>query len=309
MPAESKASIYSALAANLAVAVAKFAAAAVTGSSAMLSEGIHSVVDTSNELVLLLGLRLSKRPADATHPFGHGKELYFWTLIVAIMIFAVGGVISAYEGFLHVSQPRPLESPKWNYIVLGCAFVFESVSLTVAYREFRNLHRGGMWRAIRDTKDPTTLAVMFEDSSDLAGLVIAFLGVFLGHAFGNRYLDGVASLVIGFMLAGVAILLAKECHGLIVGEGADPKMLAEIRVLAAADPGIELVGYPLTMYFGPHAILLTLDVQFRKEQSVIDLTASVDRVESAIRERFPDIKRIFIEAESLRSAGHVQSGP
>ncbi|MDQ2901435.1 MAG: cation diffusion facilitator family transporter, partial [Acidobacteriota bacterium] len=243
---------------------------------AMLSEGIHSVVDTSNGFVLLLGLRLSKRPADSTHQLGHGKELYFWTLIVAVMIFAVGGGISAYEGFFTSAIRARLKAPSGTtYIVLGCAFAFESVSLTIAYREFRKRHRGGMWKAIRDTKDPTALAVMFEDSSDLAGLIIAFLGVLLGHALGNRYMDGIASLVIGVMLAGVAILLAKECRELIVGEGADPRMLAEIRELAASDPGIELVGYPLTTYFGPQTILLTLDVQFRKEQSVMDLTASV----------------------------------
>ena len=304
MAAESRFSIYAAIAANLAIAVTKFSAAVVTGSSAMFSEGIHSVVDTGNGLLLLLGLRLSNRAPNVEHPFGHGKELYFWTLIVAVGIFAVGGGISTYEGILHLLHPRLPENPKWNYIVLACAAVFESISLIIALREFRKNHGAqSFWQALRTTKDPTTLTVILEDSAALAGLAIAFIGVVVGHRYSNVYADGIASTVIGVMLAGVAVLIAAECRGLIVGEGADPRMLAKIRQLACADPAVDDVGDPLTMYFGPHTILLALDVQFGRELSTGDLTAAIERIESAIRQAFPDIRRIFIEAESIKAVG------
>ncbi|MDQ6698992.1 MAG: cation diffusion facilitator family transporter [Acidobacteriota bacterium] len=304
MAEHSKTSVYAAIAANIAIALTKIVAAVSTGSSAMFSEGIHSVVDTGNGLLLLLGLRLSERPPDAEHPFGHGKELYFWTLIVAVGIFGVGGGISTYEGVLHLLHPRLPENPKWNYIVLGCAAVFEGASLTIALREFwKNQGAQSFWQALRTTKDPTTLTVVLEDTAALAGLAIAFLGVFVGHQFSNPYADGLASTAIGIVLAGVAILIAAECRGLLIGEGADPQMLATIRRLASADPAVDDVGFPLTMYFGPHTILLALDVQFRKELSAGDLTSAIDRIESVIRSNFPDIRRIFIEAEAIRAAG------
>jgi cation diffusion facilitator family transporter len=214
--AESRKAIYAAIGANLAIAATKFTAAAFTGSSAMISEGIHSLVDTGNGGLLLLGIERSQQPADATHPFGYGKELYFWTLIVAIMIFAVGGGISAYEGLLHILNPRPIENPLWNYVVLGLAIVFEGLSFFVAFRAFQAAKgEEAFWRAIHTSKDPTTFTVLFEDAAALLGLIVALAGIYLAHEFDNPYFDGGASIVIGTILAAVAVLLAYETKGLL----------------------------------------------------------------------------------------------
>jgi cation diffusion facilitator family transporter len=301
--AESRKAIYAAIGANLAIAATKFTAAAFTGSSAMISEGIHSLVDTGNGGLLLLGIERSQQPADAAHPFGYGKELYFWTLIVAIMIFAVGGGISAYEGLLHILNPAPIENPLWNYIVLVLAIIFESVSFYIAFRAFQAAKGEQVfWRAIHISKDPTTFTVLFEDAAALLGLIVALLGVFLAHEFDNPYFDGAASIVIGTILAAVAVLLAYETKGLLVGEGADPKTLMEIRRLAESDPAVERVNRALTMYFGPHTVLLAMDSQFRKDLSATELEQTVDRLEEAIRGRYPDVQHIFIESDSLPSS-------
>lgn len=266
----------------------------------MLSEGIHSLVDTGNGLLLLLGLRLSKKPPDQTHPFGHGKELYFWTLIVAILIFAAGGGVSLYEGVIHLIRPSPLEDPFWSYLVLGLAVIFEGISWAVAYREFRKVQgEQGVWETIHASKDPTIFSVLFEDSAALLGLTAAFLGVYLGHQFNNPYFDGGASIVIGVILAMVAVLLAYESKELLVGEGVDPHLLANIRRMAEADTSVARVLRALTMYFGPHQALLTLDVQFHSGLATSDLEAAIDRLEAAIRKQYPDITRIFIEADTL----------
>ncbi len=300
MAAGSTTAVYAAIAGNLAIAVAKFAAAAFTGSSAMLSEGIHSMVDTSNGGLLLLGMRLSRRPADAIHPFGHGKELYFWTLVVSFLIFGVGGGVSAYEGIRHMIHPRPLEDPTWNYIVLGIAALFESIVLVIAVRAFRaQKGRNSTWREIQTTKDPTTFVVLLEDTAALLGLVIGFAGVYLGHRFDNPYFDGGASLAIGVLLMGVAVLLGYESKGLLVGEGADAATLEKIRALALAEPAVGRIGNVLTMYFGPHTVLLTMDVQFTEGQSVVEQAEATVRLEKQIRARHPDIKHIFIEARAL----------
>jgi cation diffusion facilitator family transporter len=293
----SKITVYAAIAGNLAIAVSKFVAAFFTGSSAMLSEGIHSLVDTGNGGLLLFGIRQSKKPPDETHPFGHGKELYFWTLIVAIVIFAGGGGMSIYEGITHLVHPSPIESPFWNYTVLGLATLFEGISWTVAYKEFRTTQgRRGLWEAIHVSKDPTVFTVLFEDSAALLGLLVAFLGVFLGHQFDNPYFDGSASILIGFILATVAILLAYESKGLLIGEGVQPRMLEDICTLVREDAAVERVMRPLTMHFGPHEILLNLEVQFRCRLSAAELAGAVNRIEQRIRSRHPDITRIFIEA-------------
>src|SRR5919109_2383527 len=230
--ASSKRTIFAAIGANIAIAATKFVAAAFTGSSAMLSEAIHSLVDSGNGLLLLLGIRMSQKPADLSHPFGYGKELYFWTLIVAIMIFAVGGGMSMYEGITHLTHPTPLHSPLWNYIVLGLAIVFEGYSWSVAVKEFRAAWQGQeVWRAIHTSKDPTLFTVLFEDSAALLGLLVALAGVYLGHQLENPYLDGIASVVIGIILAVVAVLLAFERKGVFVGERADTEAVASIRAL------------------------------------------------------------------------------
>lgn len=297
-----KKTILAAMVANLAIAITKFVAAALTGSSAMLSEGIHSVVDTGNELILLLGIRLSKRPADANHPFGHGQELYFWTLIVAILIFAIGGGMSAYEGILHLTHPHPIENPTWNYIVLGLAIVFEGISWVVALREFLpSVGKQTFWQAVRTSKDPTIFTVLFEDSAALLGLIVAFVGILLGQLLNNPYLDGVASIVIGFILAVVAVLLAYESRGLLVGEAADPATVAHIRSLVRADPAVEGVLQVLTLHFGPNEVLLNLEIQFRRSLTAEEVAQAVDRLESLIRSQHSNVKNIFIEAKSLSS--------
>jgi cation diffusion facilitator family transporter len=292
--------VYAAIAGNLLIAVSKFVAAAFTGSSAMLSEGIHSLVDTGNGGLILLGLRLSKRPADKSHPFGYGKELYFWTLIVAIMIFAVGGGMSIYEGLIHLRNPVEQSSVIWNYAVLGMAVLFEGYSWTVAYKEFRKeIGDRTIWQAVRESKDPTVFTVLFEDSAAMLGLVVAFLGVFFGHLLGMPELDGVASIIIGLILAAVSVLLAYESKGLLIGEGADEKTVEKMRTLIAQDNDIEQVGRALTMYFGPNEMLLNVEVQFCDGLSGRELESAVDRMEKNIRTTFPFVKRIFIEAETL----------
>lgn len=300
MSAGSKKAVVAAVIANVAIAAMKFAAAAFTGSSAMLSEGIHSLVDTGNGGLLLLGLRLSRKPPDAAHPFGYGKELYFWSLIVAVTIFGVGGGISIYEGILHLIHPKPLEDPTWSYVVLGLAFVFEGSVLAIALKEFlAHKPEKGFWQSIRATKDPTTFVVVFEDTAALLGLVAAFLGIFLGHRLQNPYLDGLASVVIGLILASVAGFLARESKSLLVGEGADPRTLESVTALAEADPAVERIERPLTMHFGPNTVLLTLNVRFRGDVSALEAEAAVLRLEKSIQEKHPAIQHIFIEASSL----------
>jgi cation diffusion facilitator family transporter len=299
--AHSPKAVYAAIAGNLAIAVTKFIAAGVSGSSAMLAEGIHSLVDTGNGMLLLLGLRRARRPANDLHPFGYGKELYFWTLIVAIMIFAVGGGISAYEGILHLKHPKPLGDPTINYVVLGLAFLFEGWAWSVAYREFRRQMRKdqSLWGAVKASKDPTTFTVLFEDSAAMAGLVVAFLGIFFGHLLQNPYLDGAASVLIGVILAAVALLLVVETKDLLLGESMGRMAVANIRRLAEAEPHVEQAARPLTMHLGPHEVLVNLDLQFRRGLSTTDIAAAVDRIESSIRTAHPEVKRIFLEAEGL----------
>jgi cation diffusion facilitator family transporter len=298
--AESGRAIYAAIAANVAIAASKFVAAAFTGSAAMVAEGVHSLVDTGNGALLLLGRRLSRKPADAAHPFGYGKELYFWTLIVAIEIFGIGGGVSIYEGILHLWHPVRFENPIWNYAVLGFAFVAEGISFMVATKAFL-AEKGelSVWRAVRDSKDPTTFAVLFEDGAAMLGLVAAFVGVFLADRLDNPYFDAGASIVIGLILATVAVLLAYESKGLLVGEAVDPDMLRDIRRLTQSEPGVLSVGRAMTMHFGPDTILLAMDVRFRPDIPASEVERTVDRVEKKIRDRHPEVKHIFIEADSL----------
>jgi cation diffusion facilitator family transporter len=301
MARHSPTAVYAAIAANFGIAVTKFAAAAVTGSSAMMAEGIHSLVDTGNGGLLLLGIRKARKPADAQHPFGHGKELYFWTLIVAILIFAVGGGVSFYEGIRHLRHPVEVEDPRWAYAVLAVAAVFEGYAWTVALRELRRgRERRGIWRLVQQSKDPTTFTVLFEDTAALLGLIVAFLGLFLGQRLDNPYFDGAASVVIGLILAGVAVLLAYETKGLLIGEAVEPATLQSIRTLAEDDPAVARVIRPLTMHFGPHDVLLTMELEFEKGQSAAEAAAAVDRIDRAIRTSHPQIRHIFIEAQSLK---------
>jgi cation diffusion facilitator family transporter len=294
--------VYGAIASNLVIAAAKFFAAFVSGSSAMLSEGIHSVVDTGNELLLLLGVHRSRKPADDMHPFGHGQELYFWSLIVAILLFGLGGGMSSYEGISHLQHPIDIRDPTWNYVVLGVAFVAEGTSWVVALRKLLEKKKEGQsfWRALRNSKNPAVYTVLAEDSAALAGIVVALLGVFFGHRLHNPSLDGAASIVIGAILVTVALFLVFESRDLLLGESADADIVQEIRKLAESDPAVLRVSRPLTMHFGPDQVLLNLDIEFRPELSAAEVTAAVDRVEARIRTARPNIRRIFIEAESLK---------
>ncbi|OKS84870.1 cation diffusion facilitator family transporter [Mucilaginibacter polytrichastri] len=297
--AESKSSVYGALAANTGIAVLKFVAASISGSSAMLSEAIHSTVDAGNGLLILLGISRSKRPADDQHPFGHGKEVYFWSLIVSILIFGLGGGMSIYEGIEHLRHPEELGNPFWNYMVLGGAFLFEGASFVLAIRNFnKEKGNGSFWTELRKSKDPASFAVIYEDAAALLGLIIAFLGVFLGHYFNNLLFDGAASLIIGLVLAFVAIIMVIESRDLLIGESARSEMIDGICNLVLADPDVQHVRRPLTMQMAPNEILLALDVQF-KEISGIQVTKVISRLEGNIRTQFPDIKRIYIEARNL----------
>jgi cation diffusion facilitator family transporter len=301
MEAQSHRAVYAAIAGNLAIAATKFVAAAFTGSSAMLAEGVHSLVDTGNGALLLLGLRRSRKPADAAHPFGHGKELYFWTLIVAIMIFAVGGGVSIFEGIRHLRRPVAIEDPAWAYGVLAFAMLFEGGSWLVALKEFRAQKKENSWLgAVRASKDPTTFTVLFEDSAAMLGLVFAFLGVFLGERFDNPYFDGAASIAIGALLCGVAWFLAHESRGLLVGEAVDPRIRKSLCEIAEADPQVRRVVRLLTMHLAPRDVLLTLELEFERGSGA-DAAAAVDRIDKIIRRRHPEIRQIFIEAQSLTS--------
>lgn len=295
--AESRIAIYGAIGANIAIAVTKFVVAGITGSSAMLSEGIHSSVDTFNGILLLVGLRLSKRPASVEHPFGHGKELYFWSLIVAVLIFGLGGGVSFYEGIEHIRHPEPLRDPTWNYVVLGAAAVFEGTSFLIALRQFR-AQAGGtpFWQALDRSKDPTTYTVLAEDSAALAGLAVAALGIYLGHRFDMPVFDGAASMVIGLLLAGVALLLIAQSRGLLIGEGVRPETARAIRELAMAQPRVEEVGRVLSMYIGPDEVLAIVDVNFKDDTDTGEAAAAIAAIERQVRARFPMIKRLFIEA-------------
>jgi cation diffusion facilitator family transporter len=295
--AKSRVSIYAAIAANVAIAVTKFVVSGITGSSAMLSEGIHSAVDTFNGVLLLVGLKLSQRPATPEHPFGHGKELYFWSLIVAVLIFGVGGGLSFYEGVQHVLHPEPMRNPVWNYVVLGVAAVFEGSSLAIALRQF--LKQAGdtpFWEALHRSKDPTTYTVLAEEAAALVGLLVAAVGIALSYRFDKPEWDGVASLIIGLLLAGVAVVLIRESRGLLIGEGIRPETARAIRSLALEQPKVRDVGRILSMYIGPDDVLVTMDLDFEDATEAADAAAAIAAIERQVRDRYPMIKRLFIEA-------------
>ncbi len=295
--------VLAALAGNSAIAVTKFAAAAFTGSSAMLSEAIHSVVDSGNQLLLLYGIGRAAQPADEDHPFGYGMELYFWTFIVAILIFAIGAGLSLYEGIEHLAHPEPVTNAVVNYVVLAVAMVFEGAATSVAFKELRKTKgRVGYLEAVRRSKDAPVITVLFEDSAAILGLGVAFVGIALAQALELPELDGVASIVIGVILAIVATFLAYECKGLLIGEGAAPAVVAEIRAIVTAEPGIKRVNELLTMHLGPEDVLLNLSLDFGDGLSANQVEAVVSALEARIKERLPQVTRVFIEAQSWR--GH-----
>ncbi|RYY18544.1 MAG: cation transporter [Cytophagaceae bacterium] len=296
----SKLALYGGIAANVAIAISKFVAAYRTGSSAMLSEGIHALVDTGNGGLLLFGIRQSQRPADAQHPFGHGKELYFWALIVAVLIFAIGGGMSFYEGIKHLHEPEPLTDPLWNYVVLGVSLLFEGSAAWLAIRALNESpSSGGFWHSLTTSRDPAVFASVLENVAAVVGLLVALLGVYFGHMLNNPYFDGSASIVIGVLLMGVAVLLVARTKALLVGEGATEALGQEIQALAARTPGVTQVRPPLTMYLGPADAVLALDVDFADDLSSTGVEEAIVAVQEAVRNQYPEFKRIFIEAKSL----------
>ena len=294
----SKKVIYAALAGNTLIALTKFAAAMWTGSSAMLSEAVHSVVDTGNQALLLHGMKRARKPADAMHPFGYGMEIYFWTFVVAILIFVGGATISIYEGIHKIQHPIAATDTYVNYIVLGIAMVFEAGAWWVAYKEF-NKSRGTtpLLRAVRHSKDPTVFTVLFEDTAAMLGLIVAFVGIALADVLAMPVLDGVASILIGVILAGTAMLLAYECKGLLVGEAASPEMQENIRRLIARQRGIARVNEVLTMHLGPGDILVNISVDFDDQFDSGDVEDVISNLERVLMTRHHEIKRVFIEAQ------------
>ena len=299
--ARSNITVYGALSANIAIAILKFIAASFTGSSAMLSEGIHSTVDSANELLLLLGIHRSRKAPDKEHPFGHGQEIYFWTLIVSILIFGLGGGMSIYEGIKHIQHPEELSNLAWNYAVLGGAFLFEGTSFVIAVRGLNKNKgiKGRFLQRVRISKDPTLFVVIFEDGAALGGLIIAAAGVFFGSHFNLPFADGFASILIGLLLATVAVLLIIESRSLLIGESMQPYIVDDIMKLVKNDKNIETLRRPLTMHMTPDDVLLALDVQFVRDLSSAEIPETVKRLESAIRQSHPEIKRIYIEARNL----------
>ena len=300
MASGSKKVIFAALAGNTLIAVTKFVAAFFTGSSAMLSEAIHSLVDTGNQGLLLYGMRQARRPADKNFPFGHGKEIYFWSFVVAILIFALGGGISVYEGIHHILHPQPPANPMVNYAVLGLAIVFEGAAWLFALREFRHTKGGnGYIRAINQAKDPAVIVVLFEDSAALLGLLVALVGIALSHVTGNLIFDGSASVIIGLILIGTSIWLARETKGLLIGESADPKIVAGINAIVRQSSIVEGVNEVLTMHMGPEFILVTMSVDFVDSATADMVERQIVSLDLEIKERFPRVKRVFIEAEKM----------
>ena len=302
MAAESKRAIVAAIIGNVAIATIKFVAAGFTGSSAMISEGIHSLVDTGNGVLLYHGLRRSVRPPDEQHVFGHGMEVYFWSLIVAISIFAVGGGMSIYEGILHIIHPAHLGTAYINYIVLGFSTLFEGMSFTVAWRAFKH-DRGSLniITAIHRGKDPSLFTVVFEDTAALLGLLVAFVGVLLSDLLKAPRIDGAASVIIGCILVSSAVWLAAESRSLLVGEVADPEIVAALRAAALCDHDVMELGEVLTMHLGPDQVLLNIEVTFRPGITVEDVDAAVRRVEQRIQLTYPQVTHIFVEVRNRQT--------
>ena len=298
---QSNITIYGALTANIAIAILKFVAAGFTGSSAMLSEGIHSTVDSANQLLLLLGLHRSKKPPDKAHPFGHGKEIYFWSLIVAILIFSLGGGMSIYEGIKHIRHPQEITNLAWNYSVLAGAFLFEGISFLIAARSLNQNKgiKGNFFNRVRISKDPKQFVVIFEDGAALGGLILAAGGVFLGSHYHLPLADGISSILIGLLLAYVAVLLSIESRDLLIGESVQSYIVDDIMERVKKDKNVETLSRPLTMHMAPNDVLLALDVQFARKLSGTELSETIKRLESNIREAYPEIKRIYIEARNL----------
>jgi cation diffusion facilitator family transporter len=294
--------VLGALFANLGIAVAKFIAAGVSGSSAMLTEGVHSLVDSGNQVLLLYGQRKARKTPDTKHPFGYGRELYFWAFVVAILIFAGGSGVSIYEGIVHIRHPEPLRDPLINYIVLGVAFLFEGTSWAIAVREFNATRRDSWWSAIRASKDPAGFTVLFEDSAALIGLVIAAIGVWASHATGDPRLDGVASIAIGFVLAAVAVFLSREAKGLLIGESADDEHVRHIW------PEITHVNHVRTIHSAPESVFVAVSADFEDSLTLGEGERIIEDIETELKSVLPQLSSIYIRPEKKAEAVVVERG-
>jgi cation diffusion facilitator family transporter len=302
MSSGSRKVIIAALIGNSLISVTKFGAAAMTGSSAMLSEGIHSLVDTGNQFLLLYGIKQAAKPANEDFPFGHGKEIYFWSFIVAILIFALGGGISIYEGIKHISNPEAIKSPIINYVVLGLAMIFEGAAWLFAFKEFTKVKgKWGYLEAIKRAKDPSIFVVLFEDTAAMLGLMVAFAGVALSQFTGILIFDSIASILIGLILIGTAIWLAYETKSLLIGESASKGTIKGVRAILQATDSIEHVNEVLTMHMGPDFVLVNISVDFENSLTAEGIERVVATIDKTIKQEFPEIKRIFIEAEKRLS--------
>ncbi|HEU4584908.1 MAG TPA: cation diffusion facilitator family transporter [Gemmatimonadaceae bacterium] len=292
--------VYAALVGNLLIAVSKFVAAIIGRSSAMLSEGVHSLVDTTNELLLLYGLHRAGKPPDRMHPFGHGRELYFWNFIVALLVFALGAGVSLYEGVSHIRNPEPVKDPKLNYIVLAVAFVLEGSTWLISRKKVRaSKGNVGYLESFRRSKDPSVFTVLFEDSAALLGLLIAALGILSADLLNDPRLDGVASIGIALVLATISILLARETKGLLIGEPADPRLHRAILATASAAPGVHHVNAVLTSQLGPRQVVASVSAEFDDSLSTPDVEASVDSIECEVRREHPEVVAIFVRPETM----------
>ncbi len=300
MASETKQAVIAAIAGNLLIAAAKFVAAALSGSAAMLSEAFHSLVDTGNDALMLYGMQRSRRRADAEHPFGYGHELYFWTLVAGILFFALGGGMSIVTGFEHIARTEPPQDVGWNYAVIAAAMLFEGGSWWFGLKAFRAEARGrGIVETIRVTKDPTTFSVLLEDSAALAGLVLAFLGIFFSSRLGMPWIDGASSILIGVVLCLVAVVMVYESKELLVGEGMGKQTLEGVRAIVAADPAVERVDQLRTLYLGPAEAMLAIELRFRPGTKVEEIRHALSRLNRAIRERYPKVRRTFIDTTAI----------
>ncbi|AZV18660.1 MULTISPECIES: cation diffusion facilitator family transporter [unclassified Mesorhizobium] len=295
----SKKVIYAALAGNFAIALTKFAAALFTGSSAMLSEGVHSLVDTGNGGLLLYGMHRAARPADRTHPLGHGRELYFWSFIVALLVFALGAGVSFYEGVIHMMAPEPVANAEVTYVVLGLSFLFEGSSWWVALKEFRQQKgKQGWLRAVQSSKDPSVYTVLFEDSAALLGLIVAFAGILAAEVLEMPELDGAASIGIGLILGATAIFLARESKGLLIGEPASPEVQMKVLAIAQQDPAVQRANGVLTVHMGPTEIVAGLSIEFEDHLTAPEIEACVERLEAQLKKEMPEITRLFVKPQT-----------
>jgi cation diffusion facilitator family transporter len=295
--------ILTALGANMGIAVAKFVAAAITGSSAMLTEGVHSMVDSTNQVLLLYGRKRATKPADALHPFGYGRELYFWSFVVAILVFALGAGVSVYEGVLHVLEPEPAVSPLIAFVVLAIAFGLEGWSTLAALKDFNAARRGSIWQEIRQTKDATTLVILLENTGALVGLVLAAIGLGLSLLTGNPIWDGLASVMIGVVLGVLALLLIHEAKGLLIGEAADPELVANIRSCAEAHKEIVTVHDVMTVHSSPTMVTVIISADFDDTITARDLERTVRDIEVQVAERYPVVARVYVRPLDLSLQG------